>query len=61
MVSIRYEFGIIIRSDSIRDLLDEIEPAGSSSDPVLNQVQTDQNFLETRPTREPVGITDPEL
>ena len=34
---------------------------GSSSDPVLNQVQIDQNILETRSTREPVGITDTQV
>jgi hypothetical protein len=35
MVSVRYEFGITVRSNSIRDLLDQIEPVSSKSHPVL--------------------------
>jgi hypothetical protein len=44
MVSVRYEFGIIIRPDSIRDLFDQIEPVGSSSDPVLRSYRSDTDF-----------------
>jgi hypothetical protein len=39
--SVRYEFGIAVRSDSIRDLLDQIEPVGSKSHPVLDSSQPD--------------------
>jgi hypothetical protein len=41
MVSVRYEFGITIRSDSIRDLLDQIKPICSKSHPVLDSSQSD--------------------
>jgi hypothetical protein len=44
MASVRYEFGIAVRSDSIRDLLDQIKPVGSKSHLVLDSSQPDTGF-----------------
>jgi hypothetical protein len=58
MASVRYEFGISVRSDSIRDLLDQIKPVGSQSRPVLNSSRSGTDYqsslIELNP--EPVKI-----
>jgi hypothetical protein len=44
MASVRYEFGIAVRSDSIRDILIQIELVGSKSHAILDSSQPDTDF-----------------
>jgi hypothetical protein len=49
MASVRYEFGIAVRSDSIQDLLDQIELVGIAGTKVgkilRNRIISDLNFI----------------